>query len=109
MLLDLRKKTAESPDNSLRSAPEIERVLARLYSKLMSSPKLLKMGVKFGRFTQKLERMTPVFSPLTKDGKWIRNAHIPILSRWTKSRDLPTLPKQTFHELWEKELSRDDS
>ena len=109
MLLDLRKKTAESPDSSLRSAPETERILARLYAKLMSSPRLLKMAVKFGRFTQKLERMTPVFSPLTQDGKWIRNAHIPILSRWTRSRDLPTLPKQTFHELWEKELSRDDS
>ena len=109
MLLDLRKKTAESPDTSLRSAPEIERVLARLYARLMSSPLLLKTAVKFGRFAQKIGSATPFFSPLTKDGKWIKNAYLPILSRWTKSRDLPTLPDKTFHDIWEKELSRDDS
>ena len=87
----------------------MERVLARLYARLMSSPLLLKIAVKFGRFTQKIEKITPFFSPLTKDGKWIRNAHLPILSRWTRSRDLPTLPDKTFHDIWEKELSHDDS
>ena len=105
MLLNLRTKTAESPDSTQRTAPEMERVLARLYAKLMSSPRLLKIAVRFGRFAQKIERITPFFSPLTKDGKWIRKAHLPILSRWTRSRDLPTLPKQTFHEIWQKELS----
>ena len=108
MLLDLRKKTAESPDKSERSAPMIERTLAKLYVRLMSSPRTLAMAVTCGRFLQKVERIVP-FSPLTKDGKWIKMAPLPPLSRWTRSRDLPTLPKQTFHEVWKKELSRDDS
>ncbi len=104
MLLDLRMKTAESPDKSQRSAPKIERILARLYGGLMSSPRLLRLAVGCGRVLQNLGRLMP-FSPLTKDGKWIRRAPFPPLSRWTRARDLPILPKQTFHEIWEKELS----
>ena len=104
MLLDLRKKTAESPDDRLRSAPESERITAKLYARLMSSPGLLSVAVGCGRILQSLGRVLP-FSPLTKDGKWIRKAPLPLLSKWTRSRDLPTLPKQTFHEIWEKELS----
>ena len=107
MLLDLRNKTAESPDPSLRSAPAIERITARLYARLMSSPRLLRLAVGCGRVLQKLGRFMPFFSPLTKDGRWIRNAPLPPLSKWTRSRDLPILPKQTFHEIWEKELSGD--
>jgi len=108
MLLHLRKKTAESPDKSERSAPMIERTFARLFAKLMSSPRMLGTAVRFGRVLQRIERLIP-FSPLIKDGKWIKMAPLPPLSRWTRSRDLPTLPKQTFHEVWKKELSRDDS
>jgi L-lactate dehydrogenase complex protein LldF len=112
MLLELRKKTAESPDNSERSAPETERIAARLYAGLMSRPGLLRWAVKSGRILQKLERLMPFFSPLTKDGKWIRKAPFPPFSKWTRSRDLPILPEQSFNEIWEKELSggsRDDS
>jgi len=112
MLLVLRKKTAESPDKSERSAPESERIAARLYSGLMSRPGLLRMAIRFGRGLQKLERLVPFFSPMTEDGKWIRKAPFPPLSRWTRARDLPVLPEKTFHEIWEKELSsgpRDDS
>lgn len=111
MLLDLRKKTAESPDSSERSAPKSERIVARLYARLMSSPGLLRLAVRCGRILQKLERLVPFFSPLTKDGQWIRKAPFPPLSKWTRSRDLPALPDKTFHEIWEKELSgaqRDD-
>ena len=109
MLLDLRHKSAESPDKSQRSAKAAERTVARLYAMLMSSPRLLRLAVRCGRFLQKAERFIPFFSPLSKDGKWIKNAPLPPLSKWTRSRDLPTLPKQTFHEVWQKELSRDDS
>ena len=112
MLLDLRKKTAESPDDNERSAPASERIAARLYSGLMSRPGLLRMAVRFGRGLQKLEGLIPFFSPMTEDGKWIRKAPFPPLSKWTRSRDLPTLPEKTFHEVWKKELSvgtRDDS
>lgn len=109
MLLNLRKKTAESPDPDVRSAPASERLFARAYARLMSSPGLLRMAARLGRILQKAEHLMPFFSPLTKDGKWIRSAPLPPLSKWNKARDLPTLPKQTFHELWEKGLSRDDS
>ena len=108
MLLHLRNKTAESPDKSERSAPMIERTFARLFARLMSSPRMLGTAVRFGRVLQRIERLIP-FSPLIKDGKWIKMAPLPPLSRWTRSRDLPTLPKQTFHEVWNKGLSRDDS
>ena len=108
MLLDLRKKTAESPDQSQRSAPKSERVLAGLYARLMSSPRLLSAAVGFANLLQKTERILP-FSHLTKDRKWIRHSLFPPLSKWTRSRDLPALPKQTFRDIWKKELSRDDS
>ena len=110
MLLHLRKKTAESPDNNERSAPESERIAARLYAWLMSNPNLLRLAVRFGRVLQKLEQLLPFFSPLTKDGKWIRKAPFPPLSKWTRSRDLPTLPEKTFHEIWEQgiDAGRDD-
>jgi L-lactate dehydrogenase complex protein LldF len=104
MLLDLRKKTAESPDDSQRSAPQSERIIAKLYARLMSSPGLLRSAIRFGRILQSLGKFAP-FSPLTKDGNWIRKAPLPLLSKWTRSRDLPTLPKQTFHELWEQGIS----
>ena len=102
MLLDLRKKNAESPDNSERSAPESERIGARLYAWLMSNPSMLQFAVIFGRVLQKLERLVPFFSPLTEDGKWIRNVPLPPLSKWTRSRDLPILPDRTFHEIWDR-------
>ena len=112
MLLDLRKKTAESPDNSQRSAPKSERITAGLYARLMSSPGLLKWAVKGGRVLQQMQQMVPFLSLTTEDGKWVRKAPFPPLSKWTRARDLPTLPEKTFHEIWEKELSdgpRDDS
>ena len=109
MLLDLRKKTAESPDPSVRSASVIERASAQLFARVMCGPRLLRLAVRFGQVLQKVERVIPFFSLMTKDGKWIRNAPLPPLSRWTRARDLPGLPTKTFHELWEKGLSRDDS
>ena len=97
-------KPAESPEKSQRSAPLSERIFARLYAGLMSSPRLLRLAVGFGRAMLNLGRLMP-FSPLTKDGKWIRKAPFPPLSKWTRARDLPILPKKTFHEIWAKELS----
>ena len=37
----------------------------------------------------------------------IRKASLPLLSRWTRSRDLPELPKNAFRDIWKKELSKD--
>ena len=108
MLLDLRNKTAESPDRNLRSAPKSERALAGLYAKLIGSPRLLGMAVWFANLLQKMQRILP-FSHLTKDRKWIKKSLVPPLSKWTRSRDLPALPKRTFHDIWKKDLSRDDS
>jgi len=108
MFLHLRNQTAESPDPNLRSAPIVERTMAKMYARLMSSPRLLGLSRRFGRALQLAEGMIP-FSPLIKDGKWIRMAPLPPLSKWTRSRDLPALPKQSFHDIWKKELSRDDS
>ena len=105
MLLDLRQKTAESADSDQRSAPESERLIARAYARLMESPRLLRLATRTGRLLQRLERLIPL-SPLTRDGAWVRRARLPILSRWTRGRDLPPLPQRSFHEIWEKELAQ---
>jgi len=110
MLLDLRKKTAESPDNSQRSAPESERIIARTYAWAMGRPALVRLGHQVGRSLQRMLHLVP-FSPLTKDGKWYRKLPLPVVSNWTSGRDLPSLPPKTFHELWEQGIvdgSRDD-
>jgi len=104
MLLDLRKKTAESPDDSQRSAPESERMVARVYAWVMSRPSLVKFGHQTGRTLQGLLQFSPI-TPMTKDGRWYRKLPLPIVSKWTRGRDLPALPRKTFHELWEQGIA----
>jgi L-lactate dehydrogenase complex protein LldF len=97
MLLHLRHKLAESTDPGERSATDVESLLARGYTKLMSSPGLLSVTHKVGRNLQKL---------VAKEGK-IQKIPLPLLSQWSKARDLPSLPPKSFHEVWQQELSQD--
>ena len=98
MLLHLRSQLAESPDTSVRSAPAAETWLVRGYAAIMSNPKLLSLTRTILRAIQ---------TPLVRQGR-IRRIPLPPLSRWTRSRDLPALPGQTFREIWQKELSQPD-
>jgi L-lactate dehydrogenase complex protein LldF len=96
MLLHLRHKLAESPDAEEGSAGSGSKLLARGYAHLMSRPGLLAGVHKLGRVVQK---------PWVKGGK-IPSLPIPLVSTWTRSRDLPALPTRTFREIWREELSR---
>ena len=106
MLLHLRQKSAESPDPSERSAGLVPNLLAGGYTRVMRSPALLSASHKLGRWKQNVWAAMPFF-PFSKKGGMIRKASLPLLSRWTRMRDLPELPKDTFRDIWKKELSKD--
>jgi L-lactate dehydrogenase complex protein LldF len=106
MLLHLRQKSAESPDSRERSADLVPNLVAAGYTRLMRSPGLLKLSHGWARWKQNVWAAMPLF-PLTKRNGMIRKAPLPLLSRWTRSRDLPELPKNAFRDIWKKELSKD--
>jgi L-lactate dehydrogenase complex protein LldF len=95
MLLHLRQELIESPDPSVRSAPAWDSILARGYTAIMSHPALLAMTTRMLRLMQ---------VPIARGGR-IRKAPLAPLSRWTRSRDLPALPRRSFRQIWRQELS----
>ena len=103
MLLELRHRTAESEDPKERASTRSERFLARIYARLMNSPSRMSFGAKLGRIAQRLVPGMP------KQGGWIRRAPLPLLSRWTRARDLPQLPSRSFRDIWRDELGQDGS
>lgn len=94
MLLHLRHKLVESPDESERAASTAEKIAANGYAWLMSNQTMLSAAKKVGRLAQ---------MPFVSDGK-VSRAPLPLVSKWTAARDLPALPKRTFREIWEHEL-----
>jgi len=97
MLLHLRHKLAESPNPDEQSPTGAQGLLARGYVRVMSGPNTLAIAHKVGRILQK---------PIAKKGR-IKKMPLPLLSQWTRARDLPTLPPKTFHQIWKRELSRE--
>lgn len=104
LLLNLRQKLAESPDPEVKASPELDNLLARGYVRLMSSPGLLSFVHKLGRSLQEPLAMIR-FSPFSRGGRKVTKLPLPLLSQWTKSRDLPELPARSFHEEWAQGLS----
>ena len=96
LLLNLRARLESSNKPEERSTASWERLFAWSYYRLMSSPAMLSLVHKLGWLLQK---------PLVKKGS-IRRVPLPLLSKWTRSRDLPTLPFRSFHELWDRDLSK---
>ena len=106
MLLYLRHKLAESPDPEEKAVRDFDSFLARSYTRLMSGPRLLSLAHRLGRTLQKpLESIS--FLPFSKVGRMIKRMPFPLLSQWTRARDLPGLPPRTFHEVWRRELSQE--
>ena len=103
MLLELRHRTAESENPEERASSRSERFLAGAYGKLMSSPERMGMAAGIGRIAQK------VLPGMPKRDGWIRRAPLPLLSQWTRARDLPPLPPKSFREIWRDELSQDSA
>ena len=98
MLLKLRTQLTESPDPQQRKVSAVEKLLARGYRRLMSSPRLLGLTHTLGHLAQ---------GPLVRRGR-IRRVPIPPFSRWTRSRDLPPLAPKTFRQIWDKGLSKEE-
>lgn len=103
MLLELRHRTAESPSSSERAAPASERLFAKAFSLAMNSPGNLSFAAKVGRLAQKALPGT------FKKSGWLRRVPFPMLSRWTRARDLPELPERSFRDLWKEELGGESS
>ncbi len=103
MLLELRHRTAESEDPQERASSTSERFLAGAYARLMSSPGKMALAARLGRVAQKLMPGMP------KRRGWIGRAPLPLLRKWTRSRDLPALPSKSFREIWRDELKGDES
>ncbi len=97
MLLHLRHKQAESNDENERTSSDTDKILARGFSNIMSSPLLLKVGRSVGRAVSK---------PLARSGK-IGQTRLPLISRWTQARDLPVPAERSFRDRWRDELSKD--
>ena len=101
MLLELRHRTAESEDPAERASSRSERFLAGAYGWLMSDPGRMAFASGMGRIAQQ------ILPGMPKRAGWIRKANLPLLSKWTRARDLPPLPPKPFREIWRDELSQD--
>ena len=97
MLLRLRSLLAEGDGGKEHGAKLWERLLARGYYWLMSSPSRLSLLHAAGRLIQ---------APVTRNGK-IKSIPIPPFSRWTQYKDLPALPPKSFRQIWERDLSQE--
>ena len=96
MLLKLRTRSVESEDSTERSAPLLDRLLARSYYRIMRSPRALSLVRRLARVGQ---------SPFARKGK-ISSIPVPPFSQWTRVRDMPALPRRSFREIWDRELSQ---
>ena len=102
MLLELRHRTAQSEDPEEKASPRSERFMAGAFARLMRSPRRLSFAARMGRIAQKLLPGMP------KNRGWISRAPLPLLSKWTRARDLPMLPAKSFREVWREELRQDE-
>ncbi|MDA1189823.1 MAG: LutB/LldF family L-lactate oxidation iron-sulfur protein [Chloroflexi bacterium] len=91
MLLVLRRELTEGttyPDQKRVSL--FERIAFRMWRIGFQNPALLRIGTAVGRIAQ---------IPFARNGR-IKNA--PFLSKWTRYRTLPALPKSSFRDRWRK-------
>ena len=95
MLLHLRQNLAEGGDAYSGTSSDTDALLARGFAAAMSQTRLLNAGRKVGRLLLK---------PLARNGV-LGRTRLPLLSRWTRARDLPVPPARTFREMWRSELS----
>ena len=95
MLLHLRHNIAEGPESYRDAGSDTGSLLARGFAAVMSSPRLLGVGRKIGR---------RLLAPMAKGGV-LGQSRIPLVSRWTRSRDLPVPAPRSFSEIWRDELS----
>ncbi|HMH49859.1 MAG TPA: LutB/LldF family L-lactate oxidation iron-sulfur protein [Candidatus Acidoferrum sp.] len=84
MLIELRNENVEH-----EVAPRGERLVFRLFARLLTRPRLFRLAASLGRLAQR---------PFTRGGA-IRG--LPgLFGEWTRTRDLPPVARQTFTERW---------
>ena len=84
MLVELRREIDEA-----RIAPWTERLAYGLMERVLASPTLYRWSKPLARLLQR---------PFARDGR-IRSVPL-AFTEWTRTRDLPALAPQTFHERW---------
>jgi L-lactate dehydrogenase complex protein LldF len=99
MLLNLRSKLAEGHKSHKVKRKFSERIFAKSFRFIMSSPFILGLIHKIGRCLQ---------IPFVKNGK-IARLRIPPFSTWTNTKDLPPIAKQSFRDIWKKKLSKENN
>jgi L-lactate dehydrogenase complex protein LldF len=87
-LLDLRKDEVEE-----QRTPAVERLIFKGFGTAMANPWMYKTGIKLAKYGLK---------PFQDKDGYIRRAPS-LLGKWTKARDLPAPPMQSFREWWDKE------
>ena len=107
MLLHLRQKSAESPSPEEKTGTGAAGFAAAAYTKVMEQPSRLAGVRKLGRLCLAVMAGLP-FLPISKGQGRISKAGLPLLSRWTRSRDLPEPPPKAFRDIWREELSGRD-
>ena len=107
MLLHLRQKSAESPSPDEKTGTAAAGFAAAAYTRVMERPSRLAGARKLGRLCLSVMAGLPFF-PVSKGRNGIRKAGLPLLSRWTRSRDLPEPPPKAFRDIWREELSGKD-
>jgi L-lactate dehydrogenase complex protein LldF len=90
MLIELRRQL-----DATRLAPWPERVVFKLFARLLARPGLFSLAARAGRLFQR---------PFVRDGR-IRRLPL-VLGDWTRTRDLPAVAPRTFSERWA-ELERE--
>jgi len=97
MLLKLRSDLVEG-SRSQRKSSIFDRLLSRIWGITMFSSFTLAWAHRLIIILQK---------PLKHEGN-LRRIPIPILSRWMRARDFPSLARYSFHQKWKKTL-KDES
>ena len=97
MLLHQRHKLSESTDVSERNIGLTGRLAAKLTRHILQHPKQLSM-------TRSIIRLIQL--PLSNKGT-IKQSNLPILSRWTKNRDMKVIAPKSFRSIWQTELYKD--
>ena len=96
MLLTLRSRLMEGEKSSQRKVSFADKLSGRGFYLLMSSPKIMSLARRIGRLIQ---------LPISRKG-WIRRIPFPPFDAWTHRRDLKAIPKSSFSDIWNKELSK---
>ena len=98
MLLEMRNRINTGSDPRDRKGSALEKSIVKGWYQLMVHAPLLAITRTIGRLLE---------LPFARSGR-VGKLPVPILSQWTRKRDLPVFPAKTFRQLWKSQLSKDE-